>query len=424
MDNASINNGRPQQRIGYIVKRYPRYSETFIVNEILSHEAAGLPIEIFSLRPPCDTHFQDVISQVRAPVHYLPRDGIKLKGFWTQLSELVDRHPSLASNLPAMLRLDPYDIVAAMALARHIEDAGISHLHAHFATSPSDVAWLASQLSGIPYTLTAHAKDIFHEDVNEVSLRRCVGDAKAVVTVSDFNVRYLRKRLGPAADRVVRIYNGLNLDAFPFLQYGRRKPRILAVGRLVEKKGFSDLIEACGILRDRGVEFDCHVIGDGPLSGDLQEQCTNLNLNEEVSFLGPQPQATVKAALQEAAVFAAPCVEAKDGNRDGLPTVLLEAMALGTPCVSTPVTGIPEAVLDRETGLIVAQHDVVHLADSMETLLANPSVAGALAASARKLIEEDFDVKKNTARQRELFKTSTPLRSIGATRQSEQTVEM
>ena len=406
MGNLSEPPNTDQMRVGYIVKRYPRYSETFIVNEILSHESAGLPIEIFSLRSPVDTHFQDAISNVRAAVHYLHRGSSKLSEFWRILKSSADQHPGVLTRLPCMLQLDPNDVLAALSLADHAIKFGITHFHAHFASSPADVAWLVNQLTGIPYTLTAHAKDIFHEDVDDFTLSRNISGAQATITVSDFNVEYLKQKHGAAADRVLRIYNGVDLSAFPFNETIERPPTIVAVGRLVEKKGFRFLLDACAALASLDCQFDCQIIGDGPLSGELRRQCTSLGLGQRVRFLGPQPQSVVKAALRDASAFVAPCVHGSDGNRDGLPTVLLEAMALGTPCISTPVTGIPEVLLNEQTGLLVPECDSIGIADAVQKLIADAAYRSSLARAARQRIEHYFDIHKNTALQRELFSAS------------------
>jgi len=405
--NQPISSPFGLARVGYVVKRYPRYSETFIVNEILAHEAAGLPIEIFSIRPPVDSHFQDLISQVRAPVHYVSSSvssgTAKASEFWRQIADAVGRHPMIGNRLSSMLQLHASDVMAAVTLADQALDSGITHFHAHFATSAADVAWLAHQLTGIPFTLTAHAKDIFHDEVDQVALGRKLSAAKATITVSDFNVDYLKQKLGPAADRVVRIYNGLNLNCFQFDDPQDRPPTILAVGRLIEKKGFDVLVKACAILADRDLEYQCSIIGDGPLLTDLRSQCSRLDLDSRIEFLGPQPQDVVKTALRQAAVFAAPCVEGSDGNRDGMPTVLLESMALGTPSVSTPVTGIPEILIDGQTGLLVPQRDPLALADALHRLLLNPKLRIRLADAARGRIEEHFDIRRNTEIQRRIF---------------------
>lgn len=398
----------PSPKIGYVLKRYPRYSETFVVNEILAHEAAGVRLEIFSLRPPEDTHFQDVIAKVRAPVNYLRAEAVKLADFWRSLGEASAEFPGMSGALSEGLRENVIEMHQAVLLARAVRRKGIGHLHAHFATSAASVARLASRITGVPYSVTAHAKDIFHDAVKPEDLARKFGDATAVVTVSDFNLEYLRQNYGPAAARVLRIYNGLDLEKFSFQSPVERLPLILGVGRLVEKKGFADLIDACAILAQRGRPFTCEIIGTGELDGSLREKVQALGLAERVQLLGPRPQNELVDYVRWAAVFAAPCVVGSDGNRDGLPTVLLEAMALGTPCVSTAVTGIPEVVRDGETGLIVPEHDPAALAEAMDRLLADAGLRVRLAGQARQLMEAEFDLHRNAARLREVFKIAEP----------------
>ena len=390
-------------RIGYVLKRYPRYSETFIVNEILAHETAGLQIEIFSLRPPEDTHFQDAIARVRAPVHYLSATGLKALDFWTALEQAGQVLPGVWAALEAAQGEDVDQVYQAVLLAHQVRLKGIGHLHAHFATSATSVARLAACFARVPYTFTAHAKDIFHESVRPDDLRRKLRDAAAVITVSDYNVAYLRQTYGPAAAQIQRIYNGLDLERFPYAAPQDRPPRIVAVGRLVEKKGFADLIEACALLAGRGCRFSCQIIGVGELEANLQTHIERLGLRASVELIGPRPQSEVIWNVQSAAVLAAPCVVGQDNNRDGLPTVLLEAMALGTPCISTDVTGIPEALRDEETGLRVPQHDPAALAAAIEQLLSDPGLRVRLAVQARRQIEAKFDSQRNAARLRQVF---------------------
>ncbi len=180
--------------VAYVLKRYPRFSETFVVNEILAHEAAGLDVRIFSLRPPEDTHFQEIIGRVRAPVHYLRSDG--KQRIWEELSTSREDFPGLEQGMQDGLHERGQEVYQAVLLAREIQRHGIRHMHAHFATSATTVARLASIFTGVPYFLTAHAKDIFHDDVNDDDMRRKLSDAAYTVTVSDFNRSYLRERFG------------------------------------------------------------------------------------------------------------------------------------------------------------------------------------------------------------------------------------
>jgi colanic acid/amylovoran biosynthesis glycosyltransferase len=395
------NSGGSTPHVAYVVKRYPRFSETFVVNEILAHEQAGLDISIFALRPSSDAHFQPALARVRAAVTYLPSAGIRVNDFWTSLQPHLDgeRLPALAGAADC----DGMEVFQALQLAAALRDGGVDHIHAHFATSAATVARLASRLTGIPYSLTAHAKDIYHEYVNPSALGQKLSDAESVITVSDYNKQHLEREYPDSAHKTHRIYNGLPLDDFPFAPAAVRPPLILGVGRLVEKKGFSDLLAACSILSQLDVEYRCELIGGGDLEAPLRRQIETLGLESRVRLLGPLPSDQVVAALQRAAVLAAPCVTALTGDRDGLPTVLLEAMALGTPCVATAVTGIPEIVQDRTTGLLVPERDPERLAGALCRLLKDRDLAQQLAARGRALIEQEFDIHRNTARLRELF---------------------
>ena len=389
-------------RVAYVVKRYPRFSETFIVNEILAHEAAGLDIAIFALRPAEDSHFQDIIARVRAPVQYLPPRAGRAEDWWRKLGRAARVEPRIWRHLETARGATAVELLQAAALAAEIRRRGIDHLHAHFASTATTVARLAARFAGIGYSFTAHAKDIYHQDTDLDALRAKCRDARHVITVSDFNVDHLLHVVGVGSTPLSRIYNGLDLSAFPCQLPERRPPRILAVGRLVEKKGFDILVDACALLRERGVTFRCDIIGGGECEADLRARIGQQGLGDQVRLLGPRPQGEVKQALTGAAAFAAPCIVGRDGNRDGLPTVLLEAMALGTPCVSTDVTGIPEVLRHEDTGLEVPQGDAGALADALQRLLENPALRVRLARAARAFIEAHFDIHRNAARQRAL----------------------
>ncbi len=393
----------PKQHIGYVVKRYPRYSETFIVNEILSHERVGTKIDIFSLRPPNDTHFQDIISRVKASVHYLPYSKYKADSWLNMMEKWVIKLPGLRRYLSDNLSHNARELLQAAVLAEQVQSLGITHLHAHFATDPAEVTRLAALFSGVPYSFTAHAVDIFHESTCTKDLREKFSDAAFSITVSDYNLGYLQQRLGEIPSTIHRIYNGMDLDQFNWQSPLERRPEILGIGRLVEKKGYRYLIDACAILKQKGVNFHCRIIGMGNLSRSLAQQIIDKNVQDVVALTGPLPQNQIRLAIQSAAVFAAPCIIAEDGNRDGLPTVFLEAMALGTPCVSTDVTGIPEVIKHQQTGYQVPQHDAESLAVAIAVLLVDGQQREHLSRRARRLIEENFDVDRNTALIRKQF---------------------
>ncbi|NOZ39400.1 MAG: glycosyltransferase family 4 protein [Planctomycetes bacterium] len=404
----SANNDARPRKVGYVLKRYPRFSETFVVNEILAHEAAGLAIEVFALRPNTDTHFQHAIADVRAPINHLRYGGIKAETLWCEIDAFAREFPEKSNLLSDATGYPAVEVFQALLLARKIRERGIEHLHAHFGTTAAGVARLASLLTDVPYTFTAHAKDIFHEYVDEEMLGRKIADAAAVVTVSDFNVDDLSERFPQSSDKIRRIYNGLPLDKYLYSPPTNRPAKIVAVGRLVEKKGFNDLIDACALLKKTHVNFECTIIGGGDLEGSLRSQIQQLNLAECVTLAGPLPQQEVHKTIREAAVCVAPCITASTGDRDGLPTVLLESMALGTPCVSTAVTGIPEIIRDEETGLLVPEREPSKLAEAMQRLLGDEPLRVRLAAAARELFERDFSIEANTYQMREVFGQCQP----------------
>lgn len=399
-------------KVAYVLKRYPRYSETFVVSEILAHEAAGLDLQIFALYPPLDGHFQDIIAQVRSRVTYLFAYDLTGIALWTQFNDASSILPNFWQKLEVAQAEEVNHVYRAVQLACIVRQQGFTHLHAHFATSATIVARLASYFAEIHYSFTTHAKDIFHNSVIPTKYQQLLNDADAVVTVSDYNLNYLQQTYGSAASRVQRIYNGLDLQRFPFAAPYPRNPKILAVGRLIEKKGFAVLIEACKILVDRRISFTCDIIGTGEEEANLQRQILQSGVQDQVKLLGPRPQGELVQHVQSAAMLVAPCVVGRDSNQDGLPTVLLEAMALGTPCISTDVAGIPEVVRHEKTGLSVPHHDAIALADAIAHLLQNPKFGVQLATQARQLIEQEFDIHRNATQLRTLFRAAISVNPI------------
>lgn len=399
----------PAGAIGYVLKRYPRFSETFVVNEILAHEAAGQPIEIFALRPVEETHFQDNLGHVRAPV-------TRIRDRFSSAEPVWERFRAAQVELPGALdvlaRIDGIasgqDVAQALEVAVEARRRGVVHLHAHFGTVSTSIARLAAAMAGIGYSFTAHAKDIYHVYDDPQHLHLKLRDADTTVTVSDFNAAYLRQTYG--AERVTRIYNGLDLGRFEWSEPGDGTGEILAVGRLVEKKGFHILIEALRLMREAGHAPLCRIIGSGEEHGHLAAQIRDAGLEGAVRLEGPRPQAEVISAMRQASVLACPCVVGSDGNRDGLPTVLLEAMAVGLPVVSTDVVGIPELVRDGETGLIAPEADPEALASALMRITEEAGLRRRLSTAARALIEDEFDVATSAAALREVFAASVARR--------------
>ncbi len=392
--------------IGYVLKMYPRFSETFILAEILELERLGRKLRLISLKKPNDGRFHEDLARVQAGVCYLPERFpghpiIFLRAHWRALSH---RPRAYLGALFLALRRLPVSWKGFLRAPLVAEDAlasGCTRLHAHFASLPATTAMFAARLAGVPFTFTAHAKDIFLRSNSRRLLRTLIFQAERVVTVSEFNRRYLTDLAGPGlpAGRIVRIYNGVDLNRFRPESSAEepRLPLLLAIGRLVEKKGFGDLVDACGILRDWGVPFLCEIVGKGSLHDDLAGRIASKDLETRVSLPGPLARGELIRRLPKAAVVAVPRLVGKDGNRDGLPTVIPEAMACGVPVVATWVTGIPEAVENGGTGRVLEPGRPEALAAALAELLANPGLRRSMGAAGRKRAEELFDLRRNVA---------------------------
>ncbi|HYT70044.1 MAG TPA: glycosyltransferase family 4 protein [Gemmatimonadales bacterium] len=407
------------ESVAYIVKAWPRLSETFILNEILDLERQGVAIRIFSVRDPDPGPVHARVALVRAKVSCLSLATRWKSALPANFRSLFRQPRSYLHNLiSAIVLVLRHRRSAAL---RHFFRAGYladllsrepcPHLHAHFASTPALVALLASRLTGIPYTLTAHAKDIYANDPDR--LRPKLREARAVITCTEYNRQHLLRQYRLECDGKLHcIYHGVNLSQFPFSwphTSDNGDPLVLSVARLVEKKGLEDLISAAAVLRRRGRRFKVEIIGDGPMESTLQAQLTDLGLGGFVELLGAQPQETVCLAYRRASVFALPCKIAGNGDRDGIPNVLLEAVASGVPVVSTPVSGIPELIESGREGLLVEPNQPAMLADALEEILSSPELSGRLARAARVKLEARFSLDRSSARLRALFEKRTSL---------------
>lgn len=390
--------------IGFILKGYPRLSETFIVNEILLLEQLGHPLHIFAMRNPGEAKVHDSVRRVRAQVTYIP------DYFWRFFIAFIGANVRLWLARPGVywqafrfaagrsLRQRSSSTIkrfaqAAYLVQKKLPGSGVAHFHAHFSHGPTTVAYFAGWLTGMNYSFSAHAKDIYLQEHD--FLREKIRHACFVVTCTEFNRAYL-SRVGGEDARVFRVYHGNDLQLFrPEREKKTPAPVILSIGRFVPKKGFPVLLQALQRLRQAGVDFQAYLIGGGELKNELEKLIAALDLLGCVKLLPQMSQQELLAYYRQAAVFALACEVQEDGDRDGIPNVLVEAMAMGIPAVSTAISGIPELIENGVSGLLVPEKNPAALAEAINTLLQQPELARRLGGAGRARVEREFDAKRN-----------------------------
>ena len=413
----------PERRVVYVLKGYPRRSELFIASEIWRLEQRGVPLRLYVLKPADEATRHPVVDKIATTPVYLPPTTtlsgaallpwlIRNAGpFLPSLGRYARAHPMRLSRTLGVVAAQSVrarkgwkprsiyvkELLQALWIADDLEVAGDARwLHAHFAHGTTTVTWLVAQLLGLPFSFTGHAKDIYRESLNPAGLlARKMRAAEFVVTCTNANVAHLR-RIAPEAD--VRLaYHGLNADFAELICSAppRAEPgviRVLSVGTLVRKKGFDVLVEATALLRERGVDLEVLVAGeDGPERDRICELVRDRGLEDTVRLCGPWSQRELLAQCRRSTMFVLACRIDADGDRDGIPNVLVEAMAAGLPVVSTQVSGIPELVQDGVNGLLVASEDPRGLAEAMLRLLKDPRLREQLAAAGEATVASRFD---------------------------------
>ena len=395
-----------RRRLGYVLKRFPRISETFVAAELIELERQGERVTVFALGRPQEPFEHAFVGELAARVVYLPHRPLRqpvrtvraLVHVWRAsprgwLRAAAGVRPPTFAGLRKLLQ--------ATVLRVELEREGIDHVHAHFATSAAWLATLVRRMGGPTFSVTAHAKDIYVDGRRRDRLRDKLSDASFVATVSEDNATYLGSLLEASRPSVVHNSVDLRRLGSPETNGGRQADIVLSVARLIEKKGLSDLVAACGILAERGVPLRLELVGDGPLRGELESAAARHAVR--ASFLGALPNEQVLERYRRATVFCLPCIVAQSGDRDGLPTSVLEAMALGLPVVTTSLNGLAEAVIPEQTGLVVRGRDPESLADALERLLGDPALREWLALNARHHVEEHFALDRSVALLRSLF---------------------
>jgi len=390
--------------LGMILKGYPRISETFISNEILLLEKRGFAIHLFSMRQPREDFTHASVHKIRARVDYLPETLLK------PLPRLLYHNLILAFRQPGIyaaalktawrrflrthkLATIKHLLQAGYLAQRLLPASGVTHLHAHFAHSPTSVAMFTSQLTGLPFSFTAHAKDIYTSDPRQ--LREKIELSRFVVTCTEYNRRHLLKISDGHPTQIHRIYHGIDIDLFSgnFEQPPNpaRPYRILTIARLTAKKGLPTVYKALKILADNGVSFEHTLIGDGEDRDSILELIKKLELTSVTRWLGTCPHHIVLDHYRKADVFVLGCEVAANGDRDGIPNVLIESMAMGVPVVATNISAIPELVQDGKTGLLAPAGRPDKLAQAVQRLLTDAQLRNRLIAAAREYVKQHFN---------------------------------
>ena len=384
----------------YLFERFPSFGQTFCYREVAELARQDITPPIFSIRNPKDEPPQDWDNRIVKRVHYLPGEKELLDNV-RSASRRQKLTPEIVSALDEWgRRTDFLRLYQAVYVGLRMQEMRIGHVHAHFTGLAARTAFWIHRFFPVTFSFTAHANDIFAPRNFGIGHDKLVETARVIVTVSDYAKKFLRERFPERADRIRRIYNGLNLAEFERADFSSTPPLILAVGRLIAKKGFADLVRACGLILERGKSFRCELIGEGPLESELGAQIERLDLQNFVALSGAKPQREVRQRLAAANVFVLPSVVDPDGGMDNLPTVIMEAMATGLPVVSTEIGGIPEMVIENETGFLVQPGDAAGLADAIEKVIDDRLLAQRLGQAGYERAQKIFSIEKNV---RELY---------------------
>ena len=392
-------------QLAIVLKGYPRLSETFVAQEIRALELRGFELCIFSLRRPYDPANHPIHAEIEAPVHYLPEyahdDWPRVlsaclhlgarPGFWRALARLAGD----LLHEPTRNRLRRFAQAAVMSV--EMPDS-VRHYYCHFIHTPSSVGYYASIIGGRSWSISAHAKDIW--TLTKRELRRKLASADWVVTCTAVNYRYL-KELIDREDKVELLYHGLDFDRFAVNQGAPTQRdgsdaeypiRLVSVGRAVDKKGYDDLLRALAELPP-DLHWRFAHIGGGELLEALRRQARELDIEQYVDWLGALPQSAVLEHYRDADLFVLPSRVSADGDRDGLPNVLMEAQSQGLACLSTNISGIPELIVHAETGWLVEQNDVDQLRRALDRLARDPALRARLGEAGCRRVRQHFSMK-------------------------------
>jgi glycosyltransferase involved in cell wall biosynthesis len=385
-------------RLGYLYSRYPVLSQTFCDMEMLGLERLGFELTVGSIHPPLTSIRHPHAGRLKAPVHYAPPRAVlrfweekaRKGGRWPQ--PLIDSHEQkYGSGVKAPTRARNASYFAELFKRHQVE-----HFHVHFANRAAHTAVFLKAMANIPFSVTAHGQDFMADLGNDDLLREICDEAEFVAVETDYSRGLMAARCPDAATKIHRVYNGMDLSNFldPSTNVSDSGPvQILSVGRLVAFKGFEYLIEACEQLRQRSIQFRCEIVGDGPLRKKLQQQIDELRLRPFITLAGALPQDCVLEKLQRCDIFALASTTDDQQASDVFPTVIMEAMASARPVVSTTLAGIPEAIVDKETGLLVPAGESGLFADALDTLSRDAALRARYGAAGRARVENNFQIE-------------------------------
>ena len=414
-------------KVAIFLKGYPRLSETFIAQEILGLQRAGLELQLVSLRHPTDTKRHPVHHEITAPVNYLPEyvhdEPMRCLKAWWKVRRMPGYRRARSVWLKDLMRDRTRNrvrrFVQSLVAAAELGD-DIGWLYGHFIHTPGSVTRYTAMMRGLPFSISAHAKDIWTSPDWELSEK--LDDAQWTVTCTKGGADHLAS-LATQQGAVQLLYHGLDLERFPLPPSDDRGDRdgtnpddpvrFLSVGRAVEKKGFDTLLDALKLLPDDLHWRWTHIAG-GPLLGKIKAQAEALELTDKLEFLGSQAQSRVLQAYRECDLFVLPCRIAADGDRDGLPNVIVEAQSQSLPVISTPISGIPELINDGQNGLLVEPNDPQALAGVLEQLARDPKRRRAMGKAGMDIVRSDFDAANEITQLIALMRPKTAAgRDIG-----------
>lgn len=380
--------------LAVLVNEFPKLSETFVLGDLLALEQRGVRLRVFSLRRPAGALAHEAVDRLQAPVDYLPEIGGRALKLMVRAVHggLFLRDPRrYAAGLAEIYASPDYSALRlqqAVLLARYLQGLGTPPLYVHFAHKPATVGRFAALLTGTRFAVSAHAVDVWTTPERELRVK--LRDAEVVMCCYQEAQRFLAGVLGGHTP-VELAPHGVEIPPDPPPRRESSPPMLLAVGRLIEKKGFDTLVRAAALLRDRGLQFRLAIAGDGPLWPELQRLINELDVGDFVRLIGPLTHEELERHFASATAFVLPCRIAADGNRDGLPNTILEAMARGLPVVSTTLASVQEAIADQIEGLLVVPQDPAALAGALGRLLDDPALRERLGQAARARVVRDYD---------------------------------